>query len=66
MDLLLGSFADRHLPAFSPEQLDAYEAILQQTDPDLYDWITGKSALPTERDGEVMRMLVEHRYARSG
>ena len=27
MDLLLGSFADAHLPLFAPEELDRYETL---------------------------------------
>ena len=43
MDLILGPFADGPLPG-----LDAYEALLEEADPDLYQWITG-AAPPAER-----------------
>jgi antitoxin CptB len=56
-DLLLGSFAERHIADFSKEQLDHYEALLENDDGDLYDWITGRAAVPVERDGEMMRLL---------
>jgi antitoxin CptB len=64
MDLLLGSFADAHLNAFTPEQLDRYEALLEQSDPDLYDWITGKQAPPPEMTHDVMQLLASHSYAK--
>jgi antitoxin CptB len=65
MDLLMGSFADRHLPVFTPEQLNAYEAILVLSDPDLYNWISGAEPLPAAHDSEVMRLLCAHRYAKA-
>ena len=61
-DLLLGSFAERHLAAFSEAQLDRYEALLDNDDGDLFDWIAGRAALPAEWDGDVMRLLREFRY----
>lgn len=57
MDLLLGRFADRHLPGFSSRQLDRYEALLQNSDPDLYGWISGRETVPEPHDHDVMRLL---------
>src|SRR5215469_2515586 len=34
-DLLLGSFAERHLAGFTPEQVDRYEVLLGAEDADL-------------------------------
>ncbi len=61
-DLLLGSFAERHLAAFSDAQLDGYEALLDSDDGDLFDWITGRAAPPAECDGQIMKLLREFRY----
>jgi antitoxin CptB len=63
MDLLLGSFADAHLHAFTPEQMAGYEALLECGDPDLYNWILGKEKAPPEHDNDVMRMLCAHKFA---
>lgn len=63
MDLLLGSFADVNLRAFSSDQLDRYEALLQVSDPDLFDWIIGKKNVPAAHDHDVMRLLCAHRFA---
>ena len=46
MDLLLGPFADARLAGFSEAQLADYEALLQESDPDLYAWATGRAAPP--------------------
>lgn len=64
MDLLMGSFADAHIATFAPEALAQYEAILELSDPDLYNWITGTAPVPPEHDGEVMRLLCAHRFAK--
>jgi len=46
MDLVLGPFADAHLAALSPADLDLYDALLQENDQDLMAWILGQSAAP--------------------
>ncbi|MDP9128415.1 MAG: succinate dehydrogenase assembly factor 2 [Pseudomonadota bacterium] len=63
MDLLLGSFADMHLPGFSIEQLERFEALLEESDPDLYDWVTGAQTIPPEHESDVMRQLCRHCFA---
>ena len=63
MDLLLGTFADVHLHAFTPEQLDDYERILDANDPDVYDWILGRQEIPTPYQNDVTRMVVAHKFA---
>lgn len=40
-DLLLGPFADSYLPACPEAEVDAFEALLDVEDPDLWDWATG-------------------------
>ena len=44
MDLILGPFADARLADLDGPVLDAYEALLEENDQDLYLWVTG--ALP--------------------
>jgi len=61
-DLLLGSFAERHLASFTEEQLSCYEALLENDDSSLYDWITGRLAPPPEHDGEIMQLIRNFRY----
>lgn len=58
MDTLLGRFADAHLAQFSPQELDAYEELLLSSDPDLFDWVTRKTPIPTEQDNAVIRSLI--------
>ena len=39
-DILLGRFAGAHIGGLSEQQMDQLEALLQQGDHDLYNWIT--------------------------
>ncbi len=47
MDIILNRYAEAHLTALEPEQLDAYDALLSENDQDLYQWVTGQVAPPT-------------------
>ncbi|RMF35134.1 MAG: succinate dehydrogenase assembly factor 2 [Alphaproteobacteria bacterium] len=42
-DLILGPFADRHLAALDQAGLDAFEALLDRPDPDIFAWIAGRT-----------------------
>jgi antitoxin CptB len=46
MDLILTAFADRQLADMSEAELDTYDALLEENDQDLYQWVTGQSAAP--------------------
>lgn len=48
MDLILTDFAARHLSAYDAAALAAYEALLEESDLDIYSWISGLT-LPPER-----------------
>jgi antitoxin CptB len=61
-DLLLGSFAEQHLSALSAAQLDRYEALLEENDAALFDWITRREPPPAEHDSDVLRLLMDFRY----
>ena len=65
MDLLLGTFADEHLPGFGADELSEYAQILEVNDPDLYNWMTGKEDPPANMTGPVFARLKEHTYAKS-
>ena len=57
--LLLGAFAERHLDGMPIEQQKKFAEILEQTDADIYDWLTGKSLAPAELDRGVMQQLLK-------
>ena len=65
MDLIMGSFANKYVPEFTPEELDCYEEVLQNSDPDLYDWISGRVEMPANLKNPILEKLLDHQYARS-
>jgi antitoxin CptB len=56
-DLILGPFAEVSLKTLDGDQLGRFEALLDCTDPDLFDWIFGVSDPPPEHDHDVMELL---------
>jgi antitoxin CptB len=56
-DLLLGRFAEAYLPRLTEAQLDRFEALLDEGDNDLFNWITGRAAPPPAHDHDVMELL---------
>ncbi len=58
MDLLLGRFADAHIPAMSPDDLRDFEAMLGMEDPDLWDYVTGKIKVPEGQRTGVMDKFI--------
>lgn len=66
LDLLVGSFAERHLAGFDARQLDLFERLLEVPDQHLYDWLTGRMKVPAALDSDVMRLLMNFRYHERG
>lgn len=58
IDLMLGGFADTHLPQFSEAQLTAYERFLRNSDPDIFNWLTGQEPVPPSEDSDVVTLLL--------
>mgnify|MGYP001242648360 CR=1 FL=1 len=57
LDLLTGPFADRYVPGFTAEQLDEFEALLLQSDPDIYNWLVGHEPIPEAFDNEIVGLM---------
>lgn len=58
IDLLLGRFADAHIDGFTAEQVEQYDRFLNNSDPDIYNWITGQEPVPPAEDSAVVRLLL--------
>ena len=56
-DLILGPFADRHVSALTPPELDWFERLLEQPDQDLYGWILERTPTPAEFDVPLMNKI---------
>jgi len=61
-DLLLGSFAEQNLVAFTTAELDAYERLIEENDADLWDWLIGQSTAPAEHDPALIARIRNFRY----
>lgn len=57
LDILLGGFAERRLETLTARQLNQFEALLNESDNDLFDWITGKSRPPAEFDHDALHLI---------
>ncbi len=57
LDLMLGRFADRHIDRLTTEQLDRYEALINQPDPDIYRWVSGGEPPPAIHDNDVLELI---------
>src|ERR1700684_2029608 len=56
-DLLIGTFADQCLAEFTGEELRQFERLLEEDDPVIDDWITGRQLVAKEHDNRVMNLL---------
>jgi len=56
-DLILGRFCDDNIDSLDKAGLDAFEALLDQSDQDVYGWIIGREPVPAEFDTPVMTRL---------
>uniref|UniRef100_A0A023FDN8 Putative succinate dehydrogenase assembly factor 2 mitochondrial n=1 Tax=Amblyomma cajennense TaxID=34607 RepID=A0A023FDN8_AMBCJ len=61
-DLILSTFAAKHLASFNIEQLQQYDRLinLPSNDWDIYYWATGVRETPPEFENEVMVLLRQH------
>ncbi|XP_039501559.1 succinate dehydrogenase assembly factor 2-A, mitochondrial isoform X1 [Drosophila teissieri] len=61
-DLLLSTFAAKHLQNFSAEQTAQYDQLINgvSNDWDIYYWATDVKPTPKEYDTEIMGLLKEH------
>lgn len=59
-DVLIGRFASERVADMSEEQLDMFENLMNHTDNDLYNWITGREPTPDMVDSDVLRLIKEY------
>ncbi|WP_304170400.1 succinate dehydrogenase assembly factor 2 [Phenylobacterium aquaticum] len=61
-DLILGPFADRYAHTLTDAQLDRIEALFEQPDHDIYEWIVERVPTPSEFDNDIMSMIKLFRF----
>lgn len=69
MDLILSAYAGAHLAGLDEAGLDLYDALLEENDHDLYQWITGQQPAPAPYAGlvaEIQAHLAAQSAGRAG
>jgi antitoxin CptB len=57
MDLIMGRFADAAIDTMSDAELDDFERLIEVPDRDLFRWITGEDATPSNFDTAIFRRV---------
>ena len=57
-DLIVGRFADAHIEALDDAALDDFERLIEVPNADLYAWVAGDRAIPSDYDTAVLRQLI--------
>ncbi len=57
MDLIMGRFADAAIGTMSDAELDDFERLIEVPDRDLFRWITGEDATPSNYDTALFRRV---------
>lgn len=63
-DYLIGGFAERHLATLPDAQIDAFERLLDEPDPDVVDWILDRAPAPRAHQGPVLDMIKKFKNER--
>lgn len=57
MDLILGTFWDKHGASLEAPALDLYEELLIENDQDLYQWCSGQAQPPARFAGLITQLM---------
>ena len=61
-DLMIGGFFDAHHEALSAEELDWFEALLEEQDVDIMAWAMGTAEAPERYRGTILEALKTLNY----
>lgn len=56
-DFLIGGFASSHLAALNDAELDAFERLLNEPDPDVVEWVLDRSPAPVTHQGPLLELM---------
>ena len=60
LDMLLGTWATENIFDLSTDELNDFESIIKQENPDLQNWILQHEEVPKELDNGIMKTLQEY------
>jgi antitoxin CptB len=58
-DFLIGGFAERHLPVLTDAELDTFERLLGEPDPDIVDWVLDRAEVPMAHRSRVLELIIK-------
>lgn len=61
-DMIIGGFIDKFGDSFSAEEMNLFEALLEEQDLDILNWVTGKEPPPAHFDGSMMQAMQKLDY----
>lgn len=56
-DIIFGQFADAHVKTMEQDDLDRYEALIDEDDQDLLAWLMDREAVPARHDNDIFHLL---------
>ena len=59
-DVMIGRFAVERVENMTEGELDRFENLMNHTDNDLYNWITGKEPTPDMVDSDVLQQIKKY------
>lgn len=57
-DVMLGGFARAHLAELSDAELDILEALLDELDVEIMDWVIGRKPVPARHDTPLFQKIL--------
>lgn len=57
---MIGRFAVERIENMTEDELDMFENLMNHTDNDLYNWITGKEPTPDIVDSDVLKQIKKY------
>ena len=58
LDLVLGQFGEKYLPTMSENDIDLFEAIINENEHDIYAWLAGREPTPEQHENHIMTMIL--------
>ena len=62
MDIIMGRFAETHLPKMTEAEIEAYQQLLRESDPDIYNWVSGRTAIPEGPNTKLLELIKNFNY----
>eukprot|EP01090_Pellita_catalonica_P002010 TRINITY_DN11697_c0_g1_i1.p1 TRINITY_DN11697_c0_g1~~TRINITY_DN11697_c0_g1_i1.p1 ORF type:complete len:139 (+),score=15.98 TRINITY_DN11697_c0_g1_i1:65-481(+) len=59
-DLILGTFALENLASLTEEEATQYSDLIDELDPDIWNWITKRAEVPAKHQNNIMTRLQAH------